>query len=802
MQVHKGLRAPAIEVEVTDVDRGVATVSWAGLRRRTTGPAAVVTLWLALTAAIPGVSTAETAGAHANTDTPSFTPVGSMTSERYHHTATLLSNGKVLIAGGGPNHPQYTALDTAELFDPATGTFTLLPPMTRTRLYHTATLLPNGQVLITGGAGGGATNTAELFDPASATFSPVANTMKLARYAHTATLLDNGEVLIAGGFTPVGATKAAELFDPATGTFTSLPTMTKERLRHTATVLPNGKVLLAGGVHTLATTNTVELFDPVTLTFRPPLQNTMSSDRAHHSATLLPSGAVLLAGGNADSNLGASTAKTAELFRDSLESFTPASDTMSLGRQGHTATLLPNGKVLVAGGSTGDGITTSENTDTAELYDLGSGTFTLLASTMSSRRNWHTASLLPDGRVLLAGGFGFAYRNTADLFDPASGTFTEAASTMSVARSSHTATVLRSGKVLIAGGRGPSGHTNAVDLFDPATGTFSSPAPMTVARMGHTATLLPDGKVLITGGREKDAVFGEPPLASAELFDPVTESFTSLPAMTSPRAEHTATLLPTGQVLLTGGDTGTRFSNAAELFDPAAGTFTALPGTMTSERYFHKATLLPSGQVLITGGGNMVQGMIGNSAELFDPATRTFTALPPMTAVRHFDTATLLSDGTVLITGGPGTPRGNANTAELFDAGLGFSDARRPVVSTAPDPLVQPGRLILTGTGFRGDSEGSGSSFASSATNFPLVQLMRVDGGQTFFPLSDPEASWSATGVTTETLGGDETPLPAGHYRVTVFANAIPSLHRMIYIDLPECHPEHLGGPPPHCDNG
>ncbi|HEX9822894.1 MAG TPA: hypothetical protein VGB51_00670, partial [Actinomycetota bacterium] len=112
---------------------------------------------------------------------------------------------------------------------------------------------------------------------------------------------------------------------------------------------------------------------------------------------------------------------------------------------------------------------------------------------------------------------------------------------------------------------------------------------------------------------------------------------------------------------------------------------------------------------------------------------------------------------------------------------------------------VQPASLVLTGTGFRGDSEAAGSSFSSSATNYPLVQLMRIDSGQTFFPLSDPEANWSDTTFSSETIG-TITPIPAGHYGITVYTNAIPSLQKIVYIDLPECDPERLGGPMPGCD--
>jgi hypothetical protein len=121
------------------------------------------------------------------------------------------------------------------------------------------------------------------------------------------------------------------------------------------------------------------------------------------------------------------------------------------------------------------------------------------------------------------------------------------------------------------------------------------------------------------------------------------------------------------------------------------------------------------------------------------------------------------------------------NTAELFDGGVSFSDARGPVISTAPNTLIQPASLVLTGAGFRGDSEASGGSFANSATNYPLVQLTRIDNEQSFFVLSDPATNWSDTSFTSETLSN----LAPGQYRVTVFTNAIPSLPKIINIGLP-----------------
>ena len=201
--------------------------------------------------------------------------------------------------------------------------------------------------------------------------------------------------------------------------------------------------------------------------------------------------------------------------------------------------------------------------------------------------------------------------------------------------------------------------------------------------------------------------------------------------------------------------------------------------------------LLANGEVLIAGGvltidlpGGGWTTSFSNTAELFNPAKGTFTSLSPstMTSARDYHTATLLADGKVLLAGGGTLPVGfPTETAELFDAGLGFSDARRPVLSTAPNPLIQPTSLVLTGSGFRGDSEASGGSFQGSATNYPLLQLMRIDNEQTFFVLSDSATNWSDTTFSSEALGA----LPPGQYRITVLTNAIPSLQKLITIGAP-----------------
>jgi hypothetical protein len=228
---------------------------------------------------------------------------------------------------------------------------------------------------------------------------------------------------------------------------------------------------------------------------------------------------------------------------------------MLTARAGHTATLLADGKVLLADGDAGNGNWTT----TAEIFDPGSGTFTATGST-SVARPWGTATLLKDGKVLLAGGkivspaLSTSSNATAEIFDPATGTFAPTGS-MNVARSEHTATLLANGNVLIAGGVDSSGNaTSTAELFDEQTGVFTLTRNMVTARCGHTETRLSDGKVLLTGGLTASVLAAKKAdLSSAELFDPSNETLTIAGNMEIQRSQHTATLLKNGEVLITGG---------------------------------------------------------------------------------------------------------------------------------------------------------------------------------------------------------------------------------------------------------
>lgn len=310
----------------------------------------------------------------------------------------------------------------------------------------------------------------------------------------------------------------------------------------------------------------------------------MGYARTNHTATLLPNGRVLVAGGYDDTR----TLATAESF-DPGAGIWSGVGPMHESRFFHTATLLPDGRVLVVGGEYGGGYRA-----TAELFAPATGTWTPTGS-MGVARSGHTATLLPNGKVLVAGGFNGAYLATAELYDPATGQWT-ATGAMSTARSVDTATLLADGTVVVAGGFGGTGAIASAERYDPAAGLWAATGSMATARLTHTATLLPNGKVLVAGG-----FGGGTSLASAELYDPGTGLWAPTAAMSTPRTADTATLLFDGRVLVAGGYDNNGNLATTERYDPATAQW-AMTGSMNSPRYFHTATLLPDGNVLIAGG--------------------------------------------------------------------------------------------------------------------------------------------------------------------------------------------------------
>jgi hypothetical protein len=346
------------------------------------------------------------------------------------------------------------------------------------------------------------------------------------------------------------------------------------------------------------------------------------------ASTPLADGRALITGGIIDcfggdltsdcTNFPFTILRSAQIYDSTTRSFSSTGDMIN-GRYGHTSTLLNDGRVLIVGGFDTYSLISSPVT-TAEVFDPATGLFSLVGSPIVPRA-YHTATLMADGTVLvsggvngvpdLSGGGSVPALATAEVYDPASDSFTPVAD-MSKPRFSHTSILLPNGKVLIAGGAQESVGligTNAeatAELYDPSAHTFSPAATMTVARFGHTATLLPSGEVLVAGGTidgPSAPVFaGGNNTATVELYNPQTDAWSDAPAMNAERANHTATRLGDGRFLFEGGRVnGT--TPEAEVYDPATGSSIVAASTRAWARWRHTATLMPDGTVLFVAGG-------------------------------------------------------------------------------------------------------------------------------------------------------------------------------------------------------
>ncbi len=344
-------------------------------------------------------------------------------------------------------------------------------PMPGPHYWHSATLLPSGQVLIAGGYDdAGSTTNAELYNPATKSWTMTGG-MNDPRGASTATLLTNGQVLAAGGFFsqlgyPFGILASAELYNPATGAWTKTGSMANARSGHTATLLPNGQVLVAGGNGDAGTLTNCELYDPSTGTWS--ATGGMNVPRAFHVATLLPNGLALAAGGDTNNP------STSELYDPATRTWTITTNPMITNCFLSTATLLPNGQVLVAGGYRSNVPGAISN---AELFDPATQTWTASATPLNMARGEHTAILLPDGLVLVAGGYSNSEYvgavSSAETYNPATGIWT-LTNQMSSPRGDFTATTLTNGDVLVAGGYADLGtFLAATELYGPNSTTLN-----------------------------------------------------------------------------------------------------------------------------------------------------------------------------------------------------------------------------------------------------------------------------------------------------------------------------------------
>lgn len=510
-----------------------------------------------------------------------------------------------------------------------------------------------------------------------------------------------------------------------------------------------------------------ETYNPKTNSWvlAPPPGAAPSDHRYGHSATLLPNNDRVFIGGRACSGATcASQVATASLGFQLLfseDNFAATAGASTQKRAFHTSTLLPGGDILVAGGTNGPSILSQ-----AELFTPGTDVFSAVNGGMNYVRDLHTATLLPNGRVLVAGGFttnaaSTGSTKTAEIYYPDTKRFIET-SPMISSRSNHSAIMMPDGRVFVAGGFGGTQDvaTGTSEIFISTESRWMAAATMPggCERAIHATVQLKDGRILLIGG-----VNSSGPLSTTAAYDPVANTWNcgsvsaiglGTPSGTTALRSHTATLLFDGRVLVAGGNDGLGEANKSFIYDPRSNTWAetnALP--LLEPRFNHTATLLPNGTVMISGGSQRF-GNVPKSIETFHVNASSWVAGGVLgvnfsAGARAFHTMTLALNNKVYGIGGSDGVIGGSGVALYTSAEAGYFSAtpdnfskdappsfRQATISgtflgATPTTVFMPNdNMKVTGTRFRGGTEasGGGAASANSAFSFPHMVLQQVDG--------------------------------------------------------------------------
>lgn len=704
-----------------------------------------------------------------------WSAVGSLGTARASPAAVRLPDGRVLACGG--TGPAGAPLAGAEIYDPASGAWTATGTMAAARDAHGAVALGDGRVLVAGGSSGtGALSSAEVYDPASATWSG-GGSLSTARSGASLTRLPDGRVLAAGGRAGSVPTAGCEVYDPGAGTWSATGALTAARYDHRATLLARGRVLVTGGTDGSTFPSTAEAYDPFVGTWR--AAGTLASGRARHAAVLLHGGRLVVVGGTG----AAGPVSSAERHDPMAGAGTwRAAGSPGAPRYRPLTATLPDGRVLAMGGLRWPDPGGYVYHATAELYDPAAGTWTATASPASARYDG-VGVLLPDGRFLVAGGTSAfsttssVYPTSAETYDPSAGTWTSAGS-LALGREDPVAALLPGGRVLVAGGRSAiQTALSSCETFDPATGTWTWAGSMGAARVSPSAALLPSGKVLVLAGVTNTFTLGV--TGSAEVRDPVSGAFATTGALAAGRWSSVGVTLPSGRTLVAGGHGASAPLAACEVRDPASGAW-APAGALASARMDPAAALLPDGDLLVAGGMAVWSSSVPPlaSAEVYDPGAGSWTATRAMASGRHAFSLVSLADGSVLAVGG----RSDVTTCERFDEGRGPAGSWRPALASVAGssafpvalPLGSP--VVCAGTRLAAGGDGATVVEIEGPVAGTCGATDRGDGRRLTLAL------WRSTpgevGVVTPPPGS----VPPGLYRLRATVGGIPSEAKLVRL--------------------
>ncbi|NJL26395.1 MAG: hypothetical protein HC897_00280 [Thermoanaerobaculia bacterium] len=720
--------------------------------------------------------------------------VAAMAGERTLHTATLLPDGRVLAVGG----EKIGRLATAEIYDPRVDSWVVAASMGRARSWHTATLLQDGTVLVVAGneegGGGSLPSTAELYDPIANTWIST-GPMSFRHSAHTATLLDDGRVLVLGSQFP-------EIYDPVDRAW--FPATPAPRIfhSHTSTLLVDGRVLFVGGYSDPDSQAYVYdlLFDNWVAA------GNLNDARVRHGAVLLADGRVLVVGGSGLSL----NVVNAEVFDPGSATWLPAG-ALTSPRERHTTTLLATGEAMVCGGESLPG-----ETARCELYRPQLPEPVEIAG-LAELRYDIAGIVLADGRGMVAGGRHSGSVATVEAYDPETETWVSLPS-LGTGGGDRRGVLLTDGDVLIVGKfdaerfdfeaqtwslTGPRRYPNAVpsvvllpngrvlavtvlgaEVYDPETDTWDVTGMMRTPRFGATLNTLPSGEILAAGGQDTPtggSATGA--LSSVEIYDPVSNRWRETGEMYFPRRRHIAAALPSGEVLVAGGNEGELVLASAEIYNSLSGTWRLTQGQMTTQRHWAAAVTLDNGEILVTAG-NDGQSVL-SSTEVYDPVVGIWRRGPELSKARERHTVLLLGNGEALIVGGrDGGGRALGSVERLR---LAREENRQPIIESITGEIRYGQSVAISGTRFGGGSEAHGGDRAGGAVNYPVIQLHSLESGRIFRLQPDAPASTLPRpsffdDPMTLTVSRFPPALDPGFYRLSISRAGVGSAPRIVPV--------------------